>query len=339
MVLDIENAKHSIDLEQFLLGHDEIGHRFVEILKNKSLSGVKVRIILDSAGSFAFFNSEHVKELKTAGVEIRFYNPISPWRVRNIFSWYWRDHRKILIIDNEIAYTGGVGLESAMAKWRDTEVRITGVVLQEVQYIFNRMWQIIDERKFKRFRLDRYQDASFRFITNSPHFSQRLFYRRLVRSIRLAKNYIYLTTPYFIPNQRLSFILARAARRGVDVRLITPKQSDHPLVDQARNSYFALAMKAGVRIYHYEGETLHAKTAVIDDNWATIGSSNLDNLSLLFNYEANLISTDKNFVADLKEHFVNDLLLSTELEPAEWKKRSWVIKFIELLTWPFHGLM
>lgn len=339
MILDIEKASHSIDLEQFIFGHDSIGHQFVALLKNKSLSGVRVRMILDSAGSFAFYNSKHVKELEAAGVEIKFYNPISPWRVRNIFSWYWRNHRKILIIDNEIAYTGGVGLDAMMAKWRDTEVRFAGAVLVEVQYIFNRMWQITTEGRFKRFRLDRYHEADFRFLTNSPHFRQRYYYRRLARSIRKATNYIYLTTPYFIPNQRLTFALARAAQRGVDVRLITPKHSDHPVVDLARNSYYALAMKAGIRIYHYEGETLHAKTVVIDDTWATVGSSNLDNLSLLFNYEANLVSTDQGFVSDLKDHFINDLLASTELELIEWQKRSWAIKLMELLTWPFHSLM
>lgn len=339
MIFDIENAKYSIDLEQFVFGHDEVGHRFAEILKRKSLSGVKVRLILDSAGSFGFYNSEHVKELETAGVEVRFYNPISPWRVRNIFSWYWRDHRKILIIDNELAYTGGVGLEAGMASWRDTEVRFTGQVIHEVQYVFSRMWQIAGEGRFKRFRLDRYQEADFRFLTNSPHFRQRYYYRRLARSIRKATNYIYLTTPYFIPNQRLTFALARAAQRGVDVRLITPKHSDHSIVDLARNSYYALALKAGVRIYHYEGETLHTKTIVIDDAWATIGSSNLDNLSLLFNYEANLVSINREFVADLKDHFVNDLLTSSELVLVEWQKRSWLIKLMELLTWPFHSLM
>ncbi|MEI8361299.1 MAG: phospholipase D-like domain-containing protein [bacterium] len=339
MISDIEKAQISIDLEQFVFAHDQVGHQFIEILKHKALKGVKVRLILDSAGSFAIYNSGHVKELQTAGVQINFYNPISPWRVRNIFSWYWRDHRKILLIDGKLGYTGGVGLEKQMEKWRDTEVRFSGGVVREAQYVFNRMWQITSDGKFKRFRLEKYKNNEMRFITNSPHFRQRFYYRRLIRAIRKAQNYVYLTTPYFIPNQRLTFTLARAAKRGVDIRLITPKQSDHPIVDLARNSYYTLAMRAGIKIYHYEGETLHAKTVVIDDNFATVGSSNLDNLSLLFNYEANLVSINHGFVAELKDHFVNDLLNSTLLDRFEWQKRSKVIKFIEFLTWPFHSLM
>jgi cardiolipin synthase A/B len=201
------------------------------------------------------------------------------------------------------------------------------------------MWQIIEAGHFCRFRLDRYKMADFRFWTNSPHFRQRYYYRRLAREIRRADKYIYLTTPYFIPNQRLSISLAMAVRRGVDVRLITPRHSDHRFVDLARNSYYSLALKAGVKIYHYDGATLHAKTVIIDDEWASIGSANLDNLSLLFNYEANLVSTDRAFVAELKDHFVNDLLQSERLELEKWQQRSIMVKFLELLTWPFHSLM
>ena len=339
MLLAIHEAKNSIDLEQFIFSNDEIGSKFIELIKMKADEGVKVRLLLDSAGSYGFYNSQIIEELKRANIEVSFYNPISPWRLHNITSWYWRNHRKLLIIDNEIAFTGGVGIEYVMKDWRDTEVRLTGQVVFEMSYIFNRMWQITSEGRFKRFRLDRWQENEFRFWTNSPHFRQRFYYRRLIKAIKRAKKYVYLTTPYFIPNQHLLFVLSRAAMNKVDVRLITPEHSDHHFVDHARNSYYTLALKAGVKIYHYKNQVLHAKTVVIDDNWSSVGSANLDNLSLLFNYEANLISTNQQFVGELKEHFVNDLLNSEELTKSSWSNRSTWYKFMELLTWPFHGLM
>jgi cardiolipin synthase len=339
MLLAIEEAKESVDLEQFVFMDDDIGRQFVETLKSKAESGVKVRLLVDYVGSFSFVNSGATQELVRAGAEIRYYNQIKPWRVNLYLSWFWRDHRKILLVDNKIFFTGGVGIEQIMHDWRDTSVRFEGEILPEVIYVFNRMWQMAGEGRFRRFRLDRRPEMSFRFLTNSPHFRQRYLYRRTRRAIVRAKKYIYLTTPYFIPNSRFLLSLVQASRRGVDVRLITPERSDHPFVDAARNSFYTILMKAGVRIYQYQNRVMHAKTAVVDDNWATVGSANLDNLSMLLNYEANVVTSDKFFIASLKDQFVNDILSSKELLPEAWHSRPWYVKLYELATWPFHSFM
>lgn len=339
MLEDIRNAKTSIELEQFVFLADEIGQQFIDEFAKKAAAGVKVRMIADYVGSFSFINSAAMKKLKEAGIEIISYNPVKPWRLHNYSSWFFRDHRKILLIDNEIAYTGGVGIEKPMIGWRDTEVRLTGSVITEISYVFNRMWQIGNEGKFKRFRLDRFKENEFRFFTNSPHFRQRFYYKHLVRACRNAKESIYLTTPYFIPNQHLLFVLMRAARRGVDVRLVTPNHSDLRFVDMARNSFYTLVMKAGIRIYHYNDRVIHSKAVVIDDKWSSIGSANLDNISLLFNYEANLICTNIAFISELKDQFINDMLGSKELHLEDWQKRNWLVKLGELITWPFHSLL
>lgn len=339
MLLAMENASNSIDLEQFKFIGDSVGRRFAEVLKRKAVAGVKVRLIVDYAGSFSFINSSLASELIKAGVELKYFNPIRPWRLHLYASWFRRDHRKILIIDSKIFFTGGVGIEATMVAWRDTVVRLEGAILGEANYIFNRMWQIVSEGGFKRFRLDRFAESPMRFLTNSPHFRQRYLYRRMRRGIAKARKYIYLTTPYFIPNSRFLFSLIKAARRGVDVRIITPEHSDHSFVDMARNSYYTLAIRSGVKIYHYKETVLHAKTIVIDDNWGSIGSANLDNLSFVFNYEANVVSTDEFFVANLKDHFINDLLGSVELKAGEWYQRPFIDKAYELITWPFHGLL
>ena len=134
-------------------------------------------------------------------------------------------------------------------------------------------------------------------------------------------------------------VLRLAARRGVDVRLIVPNASDHPIVDIATQSYFWIMLKAGVRIYLYRDHVLHAKTVIIDDDWASVGSANLDSLSLLLNYEANLVGTNHTFVSELRGHFMEDLNRSREVIFSDWKKRSWFRKLFEAITWPIHKFL
>jgi len=138
---------------------------------------------------------------------------------------------------------------------------------------------------------------------------------------------------------RLVRALRLAARRGVDVRLIVPDVSDHPFVDRATQSYFWIMLKAGVRIYLYRDHILHAKTVVIDDDWASVGSANLDNLSLLFNYEATLVGTNRTFVGQLREHFMEDITQSHEVIFTAWKRRSLMRKILEAATWPLHKFL
>lgn len=336
MLADCAKAETSIDFEQFILINDEVGKRFFDLFVLKVKQGVKVRLLCDSAGSYSFYNSSFANQLKKEGIEIEFYNPISPWRLSNFTSWFFRDHKKILIVDSWIGYTGGVGVEKKLSGWRDSQTRIVGPVVKDMQYAFDRMWQIAKKGRFLKFRTAKTLKDGFGFITNSPHFRQRFFYKRLIRAIRSAKEYIYLTTPYFVPSEHFFLVLRRAAKRGVDVRLIVPQKSDHDYVDAAGSSYFGVALRAGIRIYQYKTTMMHTKTAVVDDNWATVGSANLDNLSLLFNYEAHLVSEQPRFIAQLKDHFVNDILFCDEMKVEEWQKRSLAQKVKELVTWPFH---
>jgi len=339
MLADCAVAKISIDFEQFIFVNDEVGKKFFDVFISKVKEGVKVRLLCDSAGSYSLYNSVFANELQKQGIEIRFFNPISPWRLKNFTSWFFRDHKKILIVDSEIGYTGGVGIDKKLEGWRDAQVRVVGPVVLEMSQAFEKMWEIVDFGRFIKFKNNRTKEGDFHFHTNSPHFRQRFFYRRLNDAIRQAKEYVYLTTPYFVPSQHFFLILRRAVKRGVDVRIIIPEKSDHPLVDAAGRSYFGLALKWGIKIYRLKNGMLHTKIAIIDDKWASVGSANLDNLSLLFNYEANLISEDRMFVGELKNHFINDLLVAEDLVGEEWRNRSIWQKFVELLTWPFHTIL
>ena len=350
MLEDCRNARVSIDMEQYIFEHDAIGSRFVQVFEQKAREGVRVRLLCDAAGSFAFFNSIHAKRLVASGAEVLFFNPIKPWRVNNYSSWFFRDHRKMLVIDSQIGHIGGLGIHRRMERWRDTQVRVEGSVVHELGQAFDQMWNRTREGKFFRFSKPFFSaDANdgqpsaltkyFYVLTNSPRFHQRFIYHSLIDAIRNARSHIYLTTPYFIPDLRLVRVLRLAARRGVDVRLIVPDVSDHPIVDRATQSYFWIMLKAKVKVYLYRDHVLHAKMVIIDDDWASVGSANLDSLSLLLNYEANLVGTNHAFVGQLREHFFADLQQSREVVLAAWKRRPWIHKLLELITWPVHKFL
>lgn len=340
MCADCVEAKESINIEQFIFGLDELGDRFFDILRKKNKEGVKVRIICYAVGSYDFLNSSMEGMLKGEGIEIKFYNPIKPWRVGNFSSWFLRDHRKLLIVDKSIGHTGGVGLDKRMEKWRDTNVRVTGPVVSEMQTVFDRMWQAAPKRKFFRIKPSLAPETQFSFLTNSPSFRGRYIYHDMRRAIRGAKQYIYLTTPYFVPSIRIFNALIKKAKRGVDVRLLLPRVSDVRIADIAAGSYFILAMNVGIKIYLYDGNRiLHTKSGVIDGAWGTVGSANMDNLSLLLNFEGNIRSSDASFVSELKSQFLNDISGIEPLKKEDWIRRPFFRKFLEVVTWPIHGLL
>lgn len=340
MYADCDAARSSIDIEQFIFADGEIGRRFFELLKRKSAAGVKIRIMCDAVGSAGLVDSKPAVALVAHGIAITFFNRINPWRVGNISSWFLRDHRKILIIDNEIAHTGGVGIEDRMKEWRDTNVRMTGQVVSEMQAGFDRIWRTPSRYKFSQYKPLFKVDQDFSFLINSPQFRGRYIYHDLRRTIRKAKKYIYLTTPYFVPSILIFTALARAAERGVDVRILLPESSDVHTADIAAGSYILLALNAGIKIYHYNrARVLHAKTGVIDDTWATVGSANIDNLSLLLNFEGNIRGVNPGFIAELKQQFMDDISSSKLITKEAWIKRPILLKLLEAITWPIHSIL
>ena len=351
MLADCRNAQVSIDMEQYIFVQDDIGLQFLATLEEKARAGIRVRLLCDAAGSYDFFDSVRAQKLIAAGAEVLFFNPIKPWRINNYSAWFFRDHRKVLVVDSHVGHIGGVGIHQGMQNWRDTQVRIEGSVVHELQYVFDQMWNRTKEGKFFRFKKPFFTTEvkerargqalakHFYFLTNSPRFHQRFIYHSLIDAIRGARNYIYLTTPYFIPDLRLIRVLRLAARRGVDVRLLIPYTSDHTIVDAATQSYIWIMLKAKVKVYFYREQMLHAKTVVIDDDWASVGSANLDNLSLLFNYETNLVGTNRAFVGALKEQFMDDINNSNAVTLPVWKRRSLTSKALEAVSWPIHKFL
>ncbi len=328
-------AKTSIDFEQFIFRNDGSGQRFVELFIRKAQEGVRVRLLLDCVGSFALYNDTALrKKMTDAGINLRFFNELHAKNILAFRYWFFRDHRKLGVIDREVGLIGGVGFEADFRDWRDTHVRIEGEeIVGEMQDAFDHMWWVSGREKFARFKEPRQVHGGFSIVTNAPHFRQRFVNRTFLDAIRNAREYVYLTTPYFVPDGRFFRVLRLAARRGVDVRLIVPKKCNHPYVDFASRSFFERAFKAGIRIYFYE-KMVHAKTSVIDGEWSSVGSANIDNLSSFFNHEVNLVSVDRNFTEELRSHFMNDLKMSVEVSPETWHDRGFVQKLFEFLCAP-----
>ena len=343
MLADCRGARESIDFEQYIFKEDGIGRAFIETLAARAAAGVRVRLLIDAVGGI-FLSNASIARLRNAGVGVRLFKPVRSWVPHRISSWFFRDHRKFLIVDGRVAQTGGIGVNDRMRDWRDTQVRLEGPIVREMQDSFERMWRSAAGGTFHFTKFpDNVFTAEKDFVlqTSAPHLRQRFMRRALIRAIRTAHTYVYLTTPYFIPDIKFFVAVRRAARRGVGVRILLPGVSDHFLLDVASGSYFDSFLRAGVKIYQYSAgrRILHAKTAAIDDVWTTVGSTNLDNLSLRWNYEANISSINAEFAREIRKHFLNDLKSSREVWPDAWRRRPIYIKLLEALTWPVHEIL
>lgn len=336
MLADCARARESIVLEQFIFTNDEYGKKLIDICAERAAAGVKIRFLWDAAGSFSFFGSDIVRDLRARGIELIFWKTLIPsyFKVPNFRSWYLRNHRRTLVIDGMIGYTGSICVDDRMKGWRDTNARFEGPVVREMGNAFDRMWARAAQRKPLPRRL-RVRDREFRYVTNYPAPKRRHVYTELIEAIRGARHYIYITTPYFVPTHRLARVIRLAAHRGVDVKIILPERTDHyPTLDLAARSYFSGLLESGARIYLYSGDTedsaniIHSKSVVVDGDWATVGSMNLDSASLLYNFEANIITRNTKFAEELSAHFVHDLQGSKEVKLDDWNKRFFTEKIL-----------
>jgi len=335
MLADCAKAERSIVLEQFIFVTDDFGKKLIDVCTERAAAGVSVRFLWDAGGSFTFFGSNIAEDLRRKGVQLLFWKTLIPgyFNVPNVRSWFLRNHRRTLVIDGKIGYTGSMAVKDSMKGWRDTNARFDGPVVAGMQNAFERMWA--RARKQKHIPPRRLpSDSEFRYETNYPIPGKRRLYQALIQAIRGAQKYVYLTTPYFVPTHRLAKVIKLAAQRGIDVRLLIPEKTDqYPALDLGARSFFKPMLESGVRIFLYEhraGEALHGKTTVIDGRWATVGSLNLDNVSLLYNFEANIISSNPRFAEELTEHFMRDVESSREVNIDEWHGRFFLEKLPEI---------
>jgi cardiolipin synthase A/B len=331
MLEDCNKARKSIVLEQFIFTNDDFGQKLIDVCIERAKAGVEVRFLWDAAGSFSFFGSNLANELREKGIKLLFWKTLIPgyFKVPNYRSWFLRNHRRTLVIDEKVGYTGSICIKDSMKNWRDTNVRLEGPVAISMERAFDKMWVHASGRRYVGAPRPP-RDAEFTYQVNSPTPGQKFLYRNIVEAVRSAEHYIYITTPYFVPPPRLVRVIKLAAHRGVDVRIILPEKSDHyPALDLGARSFFHTLFKSGVRIFLYGGNVIHSKTIIVDGTWATVGSLNLDNASLLYNYEANIVSLNSKFNEELAAHFVHDMNKSKEIDPREWNSRFFIEKIPE----------
>ena len=342
----IKQAKDHINLESYIIEDDETGRKFADLLLQKQTEGVQVNIIYDSLGSMktpaAFF-----QRLQNGGIQVVEFNPINPLNARENWGLTHRDHRKILIIDGKIAIIGGINIskvyssspltrkhrEKGPIHWRDTDIRVEGPAVAEFQKLFFDTW--MEQKGTKPPARNYFPElaesgkALVRIIGSTPGESNRIPFIVYVSTISFAEHSIHLTNSYFIPDKQTVKALAEAAQRGVDVKIILPGITDSQLALHAQRYHYSDLLKSGVKLYEHSTSLLHAKTAVIDKVWSTVGSTNMDYLSLLNNDEVNAVILNREFAAEMESMFAKDLANSRQIHWEEWKERPYLPRIRE----------
>lgn len=349
MLEAIDGAKDHINMETYIIDDDEVSNAFASHLIQKQRSGVQVNFIYDSVGSRntskAFFN-----RLRNNGVNVLEYNPINPLLSRKAWQVNQRDHRKLLIVDGEVAFVGGINISSVYSggsfsqsksneekqPWRDTHLQIKGPVVADFQKLFMETWEQQKGNSLARgnfFPIPRVEgNEVVRAIGSSPDDTYSQIYSTLLSAINSAETQIYLTNAYFVPDVNLLKALTDAAQRGVDTRLLLPDKTDSDLVFYASRSYYDELLSAGIKIYERQDALLHAKTALIDGVWSTVGSTNLDWRSFVNNQEINAVILGQVFGEQMQNIFENDLDFSKQVTLAVWRKRSIGLRIKESLA-------
>lgn len=346
------NATSTINVETYIFDQDKIGNEFADLLIEKRKQGVVVNVMYDSVGALgtpsAFFD-----RMRAAGINVLAFNPVNPaarpgkWELNN------RDHRKVMVVDGKIGFTGGINISSTYANssffrsrqkpeknghqkvgWRDTDVMIEGPAVAAMQYAFINNWvrqqagELIPANYFPPVAAQ--GNMIVRVLASEPDQPSSI-YKALLIAIGEAKKSIHIEAAYFVPDDQVIDALRAAAKRGVDVKLVLPGVSDHSLVFHAGQSYYEPLLEAGVQVYQLKVAILHAKTAVIDSAWSTIGSANIDRRSFIHNYELNVVVMDPAFGENMESAFDEDLRDSKRVTLEQWRKRPLSDRFMEWL--------
>lgn len=332
MLAAIRAARHSIKLESYIFADDEIGRQFAAALGERARAGVQVLMHIDAAGSL-FWSSRNLEHsLAAQGIKLRWFHR---WSWRRPWRYNQRNHRKILVVDGRVGFLGGFNIHRENSRsifgeqrWRDTHIRVYGELARGLQTLFDAFWRGRSRRY--PFILVRNGDA---LISNYSRRGRRFLSRLFHVKFSTARRFILLSTPYFVPDIRTQHGLMRAARRGVDVRVLVPRKNDVRIAQWAAQAAYEPLLHAGVKIYEYLPRMLHAKTSVIDGEWSTLGSANIDYRSFFVNYEVNLVSIQPAVVSELEQQFRADLLQSEQVTASNWARRALIRRFLELLGW------
>lgn len=339
MLEDISNAKDHIHAEYFIIETDETGNTFKEALIKKAQEGVDVKVIYDDIGSWKLKRST-IRDMKRAGIKMQsFFKIRFPYFTSKI---NYRNHRKILVIDGTIGYLGGFNIADRYTKglewgiWRDTHLRLEGDAVSGLQHTFIYDWLYITKRLHtnKRFfpQTNITTQTAVQIGISGPDMENESIMQAYCMAISNAKKYVYIQTPYFLPNESILNAIESAALAGVEIKLMIPFRSDEKISYEASMSYMGSILKAGVEVYQYTKGFIHSKTIVIDDEIAIIGSANIDLRSFEQNFEVSAFIYNETHSKHLKELFMGDMKVSKKLSYFKWSNRPLLRKFIQALA-------
>lgn len=346
---DIREAEHHVHIETFIFRDDEIGQRMADLLIEKAQEGVQIRVIYDSFGS-GMASKSFFERMEQGGVQLYEWRPFNaitmiPWWHSHI-----RHHRKMFIIDGTIGYTGGMNISRVYLKssftppyiqmidnrWRDTQVRLLGPAVGDLQRLFVELWTNLTGDQVNPFLsplyfppLEASGDSLVRVVDSEGGTDDYEIYNAHVIPFAMARRRIWATQGYFAPNERFLQLLVDRAEAGVDVQLLLPGFTDVWVTFQSSQGTYTPLLKGGVQLYERQDALLHAKSAIVDDVWTTIGSTNLDWRSFAHNNELNLTVIDRGFAERLEETFLADRAVMEGLTNEQWEQRGWKKRVME----------
>lgn len=339
MLKAMENAKDHIHVEFYIFRHDSIGTKFQDVMIRKAKEGVKVRLICDGLGSYKLKNS-FIRRFKEAGVEFHFFLPalVSVFNRRINY----RNHRKIVVVDGTVGFLGGInvgddylGKYPKMGYWRDTHLEVEGDAVYFLQNVFLQDWKLASGNKIVDLRLfPEHQckgEEQVQILSSGPDMSWNAIQEMCFGSISVARERIWITSPYFIPDEGLYEALKTAAVSGVDVRIIIPDKADSRLVKLASLSYVEELLTAGVKFYEYRKGFIHAKVLIVDDLIGSVGTANMDMRSFFCNFELTAVLFDKEPINHLVSDFEEDLRNSSMIDARKFHERGRFQKASEIL--------
>jgi len=344
----IRSARRTINYAQYVFEDGAPAKDIADALAERCRAGIKVNVLLDAVGALAMPN-EFRDEMQDGGCRVENFRPLRPFSINRA---NYRNHRRILVVDGLVGITGGAGTSGKWSgngrqegHWRDTDIRIEGPVVEQLQGAFAENWleatgvAIGGPEYFPRRRLESKGDVDAQVVRSSPAGGGTAMYTMFLLALASARHSIHITNPYFVPDEKMIDTLLAAAKRGVEIKLLIPGAIDHNLVRQASRSEFGRLLESGVQIYEYRPALLHAKTMVVDGIWATVGSTNLDHRSFSLNDELNVAIYDVATAQKLELIFAEDLSNSRRILYDDWNHRGMASRFLELLALPLKEQM
>lgn len=345
LVDDLEKAKYSINIQYYIFADDSTGKRVMNTLIKKAREGVSVKLIYDSIGCLGAPRRFFRKLKKAGGKVAEFFPPFGYIRMINLKMNY-RNHKKIVVIDGQVAYTGGVNLRNdhmgkkkKVSPWRDTHIKVQGPGVYPLQTAFLNDWRYLKKEKVSSVEYveqglypmpEKFGNAYLQVITSGPNDRIQYIKETFIKLITNAKKEILIQTPYFIPDESFMCALRIAIASGVKVKIMVPHKPDKRYIYMVTLSYLKDIVELGAEVYLYEG-FLHSKTIVVDDNKVSVGTCNLDNRSFGLNFEDTVIIYDKNLNTEYKGYYEQDLQNCMLADLQYFKKKRWITKFLQAI--------